>query len=83
MTTRSVVQGFSTSQLCEFVAQKLEDVEDATQMLRSLEENKINGKAFLELTDEDLREIVKPIGDRKALKRLASSYMPQPEVSYS
>ncbi len=55
-------------------------MEDVTDVLRVLEQNKITGKVFLELTDEDLREMVKAIEDRKALKRLADSYKPQPVV---
>ena len=45
-----------------------------------LSNNKITGKAFLEVTDE-VQEMVRPIGDRKALKSLVNSYKPQSAVS--
>ncbi len=80
MVTRSEIEGFSVAELCDFIAQNLAHVEDSTEIQRELELNKITGKAFLELTDEDLREMIRPIGDRKALKSLAKSYQPQPVV---
>ena len=36
--------------------------------------NRINGKAFFNLNDSDLQEIVAPLGDRKAVQRIIFSY---------
>ena len=78
MATRSDVERFTVDELCNFVSCKLgEMVEDAEEVVDELRRNKISGKAFLVLTDEDLREMVGPIGDRKALKALVASYTPQ------
>ena len=64
--------------MCGFVSRKLSDVmEDSEEVVDELRRNKISGKAFLILTDEDLRELIQPIGDRKALKALVDSYRPQ------
>ena len=80
MATCLEIEVYSVSELCEFVAQKLVHVEDCSEILRALERNRITGKIFLELTDEELQEMVRPIGDRKALKKLANLYKPQPVV---
>ena len=37
-------------------------------------DNRVNERTVLELTDEDLRDIIKPPGDRKTLRRLIDSY---------
>ena len=41
---------------------------------------RINGKAFLELTDDDLRELFPLIGERKAIQRRISSFKPKPNT---
>lgn len=75
MATRSEVGSFTVVQLCDFVSRKLQGVvEDAEDLVEELRKNKITGKAFLELTTEDLKEMITPIGDRKALSELKDSY---------
>ena len=75
MATRSELERFSIDELCNFVSRKLSDViEDSEEVIDELRRNKISGKAFLILTDEDLRELIQPIGNRKAL---VDSYRPQ------
>ena len=78
MATRSDVESFTVDELCNFVSRKLgEMVEDAEEVVDELRKNKISGKAFLVLTDEEIREMIQPIGDRKALKALVATYTPQ------
>lgn len=81
MATHSELDNFSVNDLCDFVSQNLPDVvEDHHDILRELQSNKITGRAFLNLTDEDLKELIGPIGDRMALKSIIEGYRPQTEV---
>ena len=47
---------------------------------KSIEEmrfQRINGKAFLELTDDDLQELFPLIGERKAIRRQINCFKPK------
>lgn len=81
MATRSEVENFCMKDLCDFLSGKLADVvEDHHDIIRELRRNKIKGWDFIRLTDEELRELIAPIGDCKALKSIIEAYSPQPEV---
>ena len=43
--------------------------------------NRIDGEAFLEITDAELKELVTPLGDRKKFMKLLASYTPRHTVS--
>ena len=53
--------------------QKL-DIGDDT--ILSFDKARISGSVFVELTEADLKEIVKPLGDRKSIMKLIRSYQP-------
>ena len=78
MATRADIEWFIADELCDFVFEKLKDnVQDVEEIVDELQTNKISGKAFLELTDEDIIEMLKPIGYRKVLIGLVTCYTPQ------
>ena len=75
MVTLQEVQGFSCSELGEFVTLKLQGKVDSPQSIAAvLKENKITGKTFLDLTIDELREMIPTIGDRKVLKEIIDSF---------
>jgi len=80
MATRLEVEDFSATELQEFLQAK-PDLAEAT--LTSLVNNRVIGKVFLDLTNEDLKEVVQPLRDRKALKSIIKSYQqPRSPVSH-
>ncbi len=72
METCSDIQEYSVDQLSDF----LQDKGIGEDILSTLRENRVGGDVFLELTESDLRELVKPLGEWKALQKLISSYKP-------
>ena len=75
MATLQEVQGFSVSELGNFVTSKLEGKVDSPDSIAAvLKENKITGTTFLDLTAEELREMMPTIGDRKELKEIIDSF---------
>lgn len=75
MATRTELEKFNCEKLAEFLSGRLGgDVSDDTVV--ALRDTRVNGRTFLELTDDDLRNIIKPLGDRKTLRRLLDSYKP-------
>ena len=55
MTTVEEIGKFTASQLCDFVEEELEgSVEDVHEITESLRSNKITGKAFLTLDDDEV-----------------------------
>ena len=75
MATLQEVQGFSVSELGNFVTSKLERKVDSPESIAAvLKENKITGKKSLDLTMDALREMIPTIGDRKVLKEIIESF---------
>ena len=74
MATRSELNQFSCDEMCDLLTRKGEIEDDTISVFR---ENRVTGRAFLELTDEDLKELVTRIGERKAVKRLLEGYLSQ------
>ena len=75
MATRMDVEKLDCEELAEFLSERAgEEISDDTVF--ALRDSRVNGKTFLELTDDDLREVIKPLGDRKSLRRLVDSYKP-------
>ena len=62
---------FSPSQVCDYL--KLELPTLSQEVLRKLEEHKIDGEVFLGLNDEYLREVAPLLGDRLKIKRVIYS----------
>ena len=73
MATRSEVAELSATELRDFLGSRNELAEET---LQSLFENRVTGKLFLKLTNEDLKEVVKPLGDRKTITSLIEIYQP-------
>ena len=80
MATRATVEGLGVCELKEFLTDLLLD-EIELETLEALERNRVSGKTFLELDDDDLREMFPLIGERKTIKRTIESFKPK-EVDY-
>ena len=65
----------------EYLAQTLDQDVVARESIEAFRENRINGESFLELTDDDLRELIPKLGERKAVQRLIKSYCPQQPIN--
>ena len=79
MATRSEVQGFNVEDVCRLLTNRLGgENDDVISIFRS---NRIDGPAFLELTDDELKELVPILGERKAVKRIMTSYTTHPSQS--
>ena len=67
---------FSCDQLYAWLLTNLKD-EVGDESIEELRFQRIDGKAFLELTDDDLRELFPLIGERKAIQRRINSFKPK------
>ena len=56
--------------VCNFLDQQLDNDIVARKAIEEFKENRINGGVFVELTDEELTELVPKIGERKAIRRI-------------
>ena len=75
METMTEVQDFSISELSSFISLKLQAKVDSPESIAAvLRENKITGKIFLDLTADELREMIPTIGDRKMVKEMIDSF---------
>ena len=78
MATWANIERYTVDELCDYVSNKWEmSFQDVQEILDELRSNNITGRSFLELTDDELKEMIKPIGDRKALKGILTSYTSQ------
>ena len=78
MATREEVAGFDCDKLHNFLTIKLEGV--SSESLNALRQNKVCGKVFLELSNDDLKEIITLLGERKLVLFLIQSYNQEPKV---
>ena len=75
MATMLEIQGFSVSELSNFITLKLEGKVDSPESLAAvLKENKITGKMFLNLSPDELKEMIPIIGERKKIKEIIDSF---------
>ena len=72
MATCNDIQEYSVDQLSDFL--KVKGIGE--DILTTLRENRVAGGVFLDLTESDLRELVMPLGERKALLKLINTYKP-------
>ena len=63
MTTRVDIESFNCEELCLWLQKELID-DVGEEFLQSLRPQRIKGQAFLELTDEELKEIAPLLGER-------------------
>ena len=71
----ATILGFSVSELSNFIALKLEGKVDSPESLVAvLKDNKITGKMFLNLSPDELREMIPIIGERKIVKEIIDSF---------
>ena len=73
MASCRAAEKLSVAELCEWLSEKVKDdvQEESIEVLR---QNRVNGRSFLEVTDEDLKELFPLIGERKAVARVVEEY---------
>ena len=75
MATILEIQGFSVSELSNFIALRLEGKVDSPEsFVAVLKDNKITGKMFLNLSPDELQEMIPIIGERKIVKEIIDSF---------
>lgn len=75
MVTRAEVLVFTPDEVGDLLSSKLQNV--GVNAINSFKSNKISGEIFLELNEEDLKELVQPLGERKSIQKLINSYKPK------
>ena len=88
MRTRCIFCAFTVimaNEIILFNARELRDwletKDDITgDILDSLETNRVNGRALIELSENDLKELFPILGDRKAVQRVVDRLKPQQKV---
>ena len=76
MATRREILTFSCDQLYEWLLTSLKD-DVGDEPIEEVRCQRINGAAFLKLSDEDLRELFPLIGERKAVQRQIIRFKPK------
>lgn len=77
MAFRADVLRMSVDGVFEYLTRTLHEDMVARESIEGFRHTKINGKSFLELTNDDLRELLPVLGERKAVNRLIESLRPQ------
>ena len=72
MSSRAEVESFSNDETCDFLSQQIKEIDPTT--VSSFWSSKINGKVFLSLSEEDIKEIGCTLGERKSILLLVNSY---------
>lgn len=73
MTSCSEIEALSVDGLYDFLWDTLDSDTMSRESIEEFRNNRINGMSFLTLTDEELKEIVPVLGERKVVKRLIYS----------
>ena len=76
MAARGEILTFSCDQLYEWLLTVLKD-EVGDEPIEEVRFQRINGASFLELSDDDLRELFPLIGERKAVQRQINRFKPK------
>ena len=77
MASRVEILKLTVDGLYGYLRQHLERDTVGSETIEAFRESRINGESFLELTDEELLEIIPVLGERKAVKRLIDSFNPR------
>ena len=73
MATRDEIKKLSCSELRSHLMDVLGD-DVSPSVFDTLEEERVSGRSFLEMGDDELREIASHLGDRMTLKRYINSF---------
>jgi hypothetical protein len=76
MATKAELLAFSCDQLYAWLLTNLKDTV-GDESIEEIRFQRIDGKAFLELSDDDLRELFPLMGERKAIQRRIDSFKPK------
>jgi len=61
------LESYSPTDVCVFLKEQIPNISES--ILEAIEDHKIDGGVFMELTEEYLREIAPLLGDRLKIKR--------------
>ena len=75
--TGTEAYSWSTDELCDMVVAQ---VDDSERIISTLRENKITGRTFLILEDDDLKELFPVIGDRLELSIMLKNLTKESKV---
>ena len=78
MATKAELSNFSREELHEFLVTKY-GFEVSMESLDSIKNNKIGGMTFLELTSDEIKELITLLGERKTIQRMINSYTKPPQ----
>ena len=79
MSSSSEIETFSTAQVCEFLKQKISEIDEDT--ISNFQTSKITGQVFLSLSDDDIKtEIGCTLGERRSILLLINSFCKPKEV---
>ena len=70
MVTRAEGLLFTPDEVGDLLSSKLQNVG-----VNTINSNKISEEIFLELDEEDLKELVQPLGERKSIQKFINSYV--------
>ena len=73
MTSRKDVLKLFVPDLCDWLFKQLED-DVGGDCIQAIRENQVNGMAFVDLTESDLKEL---LGEQKAIQRIVNRLQPQ------
>lgn len=62
------------SEMADFLKKNLSATADSDSITSTFLNNHISGAVFLELTEDELREVIPCLGDRKEVKRLQDRF---------
>ena len=69
MTSHKDVLKLSVPDLCDWLFERLED-NVGVDCIQAIRENQVNGMAFVDSTESDLKELCPLLGERKAIQRI-------------
>ena len=75
--TSVVLENKSIEELCDYLFMEITDISE--DVLSNLRQHKVDGKIFVQLNEEYLREVAPLLGDRLKLKKgISEALEPQP-----
>ena len=74
MASRAEVELLSMTEMADLLKENLPSTADSEIVAAEFLNNHISGAVFLELKDDELRDLVPCLGDRKEVKRIQDRY---------
>ncbi len=75
---KDTISSLTTEDVCSMLNERIDEISETT--VDSFRSAKINGKAFLSLTEEDFKELGCTLGERKLGLALVASFKPHVRI---